>query len=273
MTHMNPQDIPTPVAARILDFFNRVRQVADITDTLIQDDPSDGPGRTIGPTLANRILRTRSETDFNRFDTLEQLDAIAGFGEGTWKDLAYTFGRTAAEAFRDNLYGNSLIFRGNWPVWIFEYPVEDEDQFEELAGKETAYRAFIAAKLEEIAQQEEVEESLAESAISGLREAYIERFEDPTLSAVTFAGWFYRMDPGNWFSFDRMVEQTSAYFDYHVPKYSFQQMNYNTLLEFVAFKGIPGTIIQPAGIAAPDLITIVNYPERSITIWMSTLYD
>jgi len=273
MTHMNPQDIPAPVAARILDFFNRVREVADITDTLIQDDPSDGPGRTIGPTLANRILRTRSQTAFNRFDNLDQLDAIAGFGEGTWKDLAYTFGRTAAEAFRDNLYVNNLLFRENWPVWIFEYPIEDREEFDELGFNEAIYRDFISTKLKEISQQEPVVDSLAESAISDLKEAYIERFEDSTLSAVSFAGWFYRMDPGNWFSFDRMLEQTSAYFDYHVPKYSFQQMNYNTLLEFVAFKGIPGTIIQPAGTAAPDLITIVNYPERSITIWMSTLYD
>ncbi len=100
---MNTKDIPNPVAVRILDFFNRVRRVTDITDTLIQDDPSDGPGNTIGPTLAARILRTRSEQPFNRFDNLEQLDAIAGFGEGTWQDLVYTFGRTAAEAFRDNL--------------------------------------------------------------------------------------------------------------------------------------------------------------------------
>ncbi len=270
---MKVQEIPTRVAVRILDFFNRVRQVSDITDTLIQDDPSDGPGRTIGRTLAARILRTRSEQQFNRFDNLEQLDAIPGFGEGTWQDLVYTFGRTAAEAFRDNLYVNELIYRENWPVWIFEYPIEDEEQFQELVDNESAYRSFISEKLAEIAKEEKVVESLAESASTDVCEAYTERFEDPTLSAVSFAIWFYRLDPGNWFSFDRMVEQTSAYFEYYYPRYSFQKMRFDTTLELVAFKGVPGTILQPAGIAAPDLMTVVNYPEQSITIWMTTLYD
>ncbi len=116
-------------------------------------------------------------------------------------------------------------------------------------------------------------ESLAESAIANVKTAYIERFEDPTLSAVTFAAWFYRLDPGNWFSFDRMFEQTLAYFEYYVPKYSFQEVRYGSTIELIAFKGVPGTIIEPAGTAAPDLVTAANYPEQSITVWMSSLYD
>ncbi len=270
---MKIQDISPEVAARILDFFNRVKEVSDITDTLIQDDPSDGPGSTIGPTLASRILRTRSETDFNRFENLEQLDAISGMGEGTWKDLVYTFGRTAAEAFRDNLYVNNILFRENWPVWFFEFPIEDQELFDELGFRDSTYREFVATKLEEIAGQEAVVESLATSAISDAKEAPLDRFQDPILSALSFAIWFYRMDPGNWFSFDRMYAQTTAYFDYHTPRYAFQKRNFNTLLEFVAFKGIPGTILEPAGIAAPDLVTTLNYPEQSITIWMTTLFD
>ncbi|MEL7119449.1 MAG: hypothetical protein AAFO07_08415 [Bacteroidota bacterium] len=270
---MNVQDIPSNVGIQILNFFNRVKVVSDITDTLIQDDPSDGPGRTIGTTLAARILRTRSEQEFNQFMNLEQLDAISGFGKGTWKDLVYTFGRKAAEAFRDNLYVNNVISKENWPVWIFEFPFEDKESFQEVVDDEANYRAFISQKLGEITRKEEVIDSLAEKAINGVKEAYIERFEDPTLSAHSFTIWFYRLDPANWFSFDRMNEQTSAYFDYYVPKFSFQRMRFDTLIEFVAFKGVPGTIIKPAGSAAPDLLTTINYPEKSVTIWMSTLYD
>ncbi len=272
---MNLQDIPTHVAARILDFFNRVKVVNDITNTIIQDDPSDGPGKTIGPTLAGRILGTRSELESNLFDNLEQLDAIQGFGEGTWKDLVYTFGRTAAEAFRDNLYANNIIYRENWPVWFFEFPIDDFEQFDILTFDDTAYRTFVSEKLAEIAQQEEVVESLAESAITGAKEAPLDRFQDLTLSSVSFDIWFYRLDPGNWFSFDRMLEQTSAYFEYYERRYPFQDIpsgNY-TLIELVTFKGIPGTMIDPAGIAAYDLITTLNYPEQNVTIWMSTLYD
>jgi len=270
---MNTQDIPTSVAARILDFFNRVNVVNDITHTIIQDDPSDGSGNSIGPTLAGRILRTRSEQEFNRFENLEELDAISGFGEGTWKDLVYTFGRTAAEAFRDNLYVNNIIYPENWPVWFFEFPIEDDELFDVLGFDDAAYRSFVSEKLAEIAQQEEVVQSLAESAIEGVKVAPMDRFQDPTLSSVSFDIWFYRLDPGNWFSFDRMLEQTSAYFEYYDTKYSFQEMRYDTLIEFVAFNGVPGTMMNPAGIAANDLVTALNYPERNITIWMTTLYD
>ncbi len=272
---MNPQDIPSSVAARILNFFNNVQQVSDITNSVIQDDPSDGPGGTIGPTLASRILKTRSEQEFNRFDNLDQLDAISGFGQGTWKDLTYTFGRTAAEAFRNNLYANNIIYPENWPVWFFEFPIEDKELFEELSFNDTAYRTLVSEKLAEIAQEEEVVESLAESAITGVKEAHLERFQDTTLSAVTFDIWFYRLDPGNWFSFDSMLEQTTAYIEYYQRNYSFQDIpsGEDIMLELVSFKGVPGTIMNPAGIAADDLITILNYPERNLTIWMSTLYD
>lgn len=270
---MNIQDIPNRIAVRILDFFNRVKQVSDITDTLIEDDPSDGPGRTIGATLAARILRTRSEQAFNRFDNLAQLDAIKGFGEGTWKDLVYTFGRTAAEAFRDSLYVNNVIFKENWPIWIFEYPIEDKEKFEELTFDEKQYRAFIAEKLTEITQTHDTVEILAEQAIAGVKENYMERFEDPIMSALTFAIWFYRLDPGNWFRFETMQEYTTAYFEYYYPRYSFQETRYDWNMELIAFKGVHGTIIKPAGIAARDLITIANYAEQSVTIWMSTLYD
>jgi hypothetical protein len=271
--NMNTQDISKRTALRILNFFNRVKHVSDITDTLIQDDPSDGPGRTIGPVLAARILNARAALEFKQFENLGQLDAIPGFGEGTWKDLVYTFSRTAAEAFRDNLYANNIIYKENWPVWFFEYPIEDKEQFEELTFNESAYRNFISEKLAEIAQEADVVDSLAQTAINGVKDAHMERFEDITLSSLSFAIWFYRLDPENWFSFDRMEEQTRAYFEYYVPQYPFQQMRYDTLLELIAFKGIPGTIMDPAGIAASDLITIANQPEQSITIWMSTLYD
>ncbi|MCI5080295.1 MAG: hypothetical protein MRY78_01315 [Saprospiraceae bacterium] len=270
---MKINDIPNHVAVRILDFFNRVKYVTDITDTLIEDDPSDGPGNTIGATLAARILRVRSKFPFNRFETLEQLDAIQGFGEGTWKDLVYTFGRTAAQAFRDGLYVNNIIYRENWPVWCFEFPIEDKEQFEELEGNETAYRNFIAQKLAEIAEQEEVHEGLATQAIEGVKEAHIDRFEDATLSALTLGMWFYRVDPGNWFSIDRIYEETLEYFEYFYPKYPFQAYSYNNLLTMVAFNGVPGNIIMPTGITANDLITVINYPEQSITIWMAALYD
>lgn len=70
-----------------------------------------------------------------------------------------------------------------------------------------------------------------------------------------------------------MNEQTMAYFEYYRPKYSFQKRNYGWPMDFVSFKGIPSTILKPAGIAAPDMSVVVNYPENNITIWMTTLFD
>jgi hypothetical protein len=258
---------------RILAFFNQVQQVSDIMDTLIQDDPADGPGRTIGPALAARILKVRAEQDAGQFDTLEQLDAIPGFGAGIWKDLVYSFGRTAAEAFRDSLYVNNVIYRENWPVWIFEFPIENTEHFQELAGNEAAYRAFISEKLSDISQQGNVVDSLAQAAITGVKTAHIERFQDEILSALSFGIWFYRLDPGNWFSFERMYEQTLAYFQYYVPRYAFQQIYYSMPIELITFKGVPGNIMNPSGIIAPDLVTVLDHQAQRVTIWMGTLYD
>ncbi|MCB0575738.1 MAG: hypothetical protein KDC61_14360, partial [Saprospiraceae bacterium] len=82
--------------------------------------------------------------------------------------------------------------------------------------------------------------------------------------ALAFALWFYRFDADNWFSFERMFQQTSALFGYHaVPLWE---------MEMRFFKGFKHRIFTKL-IAPPDLPVLVNYPEHKVTLWVSGLAD
>lgn len=257
--------IPVHLAQRILSFFNSAQQVSSITNSIIQDDPSDGPGNTIGPTLAARILRARKVLPRNRFTNLEELDAIPGFGTGTWDDLIYTFGPTAGETFRRKMYEEHVIFESNWPLWLFEYPIEDPKEFQELATDDLKFRAFIGQQLEQICATEGAQKEHCAQALEAVSTNYLDAFTNSTQEAAhAMALWFYRFDADNWFSYEQVFEQTQAYFSFY-PDYPWE-------MDLRFFKGIESTLIEP-GITVSDLPIVINYPEQSISVWMSTLYD
>ncbi len=265
MSSYKIDSIPEHVANRILSFFNSAWQVSNITNSIIRDDPSDGPGNTIGSTLAARILRTRRGLPTGRFTNLEELDGISGFGTGTWEDLVYTFSKTAAETFRENMYENQVIYKENWPLWLFQYEIEDKETFQKLAYEEQTYRTFIGEQLAKICEMDEAQETLCTDALERVQTTYIDTYTNSTPEAAhAFALWFFRYDADNWFSYDRVFEQTEAYFS-HYPGDPWE-------MDLRFFKGIPSTLIEP-GITVDDLATVVNFPEQTITIWMSTLYD
>lgn len=259
-------NIPTWVANRILGFFNRVQSIDEIVNGPIKDDPSDGAGRTIGPTLAARILRERNNLRWRRFREFEEFDAIPGVGEGTLKDLVYSFGTSAAQAFQDRMYNDNIIFRENWPLEYFQTTFDDQKAFNELVNDEIAMRAWIVAKVKEIAIEREVEEKKIDEMANVLSSAYIDSYSNSTPAAgYALALWFYEFDADNWFSWERIQEPTTAYFSHHD--------GYPWEMELKFFKGFNQLGIIRPGITPDDLPVVVNWPERAITLWFSALYD
>jgi len=261
-------EMPAWVANRILGFFNRANTVKDIVDGTIKDDPSDGPGRTIGRTVAHRILRTRNELrPFRRFTEFEQLDRIPGIGEGTIKDLVYTFGIPAAQAFRDRMYSDSIIYEANWPLEFFRYEIEDLEAFNELASNETAFREWLVQRVGELCGERQVKEKDCDSMLEDLREAYLDKYFNGTPAAgYALALWFYQFDADNWFSWDRIQEVCIDYFNHHGGAYPWE-------MELRLMRGFTQRgIIQP-GITPDALPVVFNWPEQCITIWFSALYD
>lgn len=254
------------IANRILTFFNQAQDVSDILDGTIMDDPTDGPGRTIGPRLAARILRERNKLQRRRFTDFEQLDSIRGVGEGTIKDLVYTFGVPAAEAFRRSMY-DGVIFEENWPLEYFRAQFEDIEVFNKLVNDEKTFRKWVAEQIGKISDEREVKKEDRDAMQEMIRTAYIDTYHN-TIPAPGYALalWFYEFDADNWFSWEQIQEETLEYFDYHMDSHPWD-------MELRFFRGfLQRGIIRP-GITPPDLPVIVNWPERVITIWVSALYD
>lgn len=262
---MSDPAFPTWVANRILGFFNQAKSVEDITNGTIKDDPSDGPGRTIGATLAARILRERGQLPRRRFTEFEQLDNINGVGEGTIKDLVYTFGTNAAQAFQDAMY-NGTIFRNNWTLEFFRTEFEDRTSFLTLANDMEKFRAWVVEKVKALGEERGASEKDIELMQDNLKNTYIDTYFNTTMAPdYALALWFYEFDADNWFGWEQIQKQTSGYFAHH--------SGYPWEMDLRFFKGFRQRGIIRPGITPDDLPVVVNWPEQVITIWVSALYD
>lgn len=255
---------PTWVINQILGFFNQVRSVDEIINGPIKDDPSDGAGRTIGPSLAARILREKNALPRRRFTDFEQFDRIKGVGEGTIRDLVYSFGTPAAQAFQDRMY-DGTIFQENWTL-EFSRTTFESQEFNELVRDEVAFRAWVVEKVREIGVSRGVSEEQEAKMTGNLLTTYIDSYSNVIPApGYALALWFYEFDADNWFGWEQIQKQTDSYFSYH--------LGYPWEMELRLFKGFQQQGIIRAGIAPDDLPVVVNWPEKSIAIWFSALYD
>ena len=266
-TSDKPKSHPQWVLNRIMGFFNQARSVEDLLDGTIKDDPADGSGNTMGPTLAARILRERSALPRRRFTEFSQLDSIQGVGNGTLDDLFYTFNVTAAQAFQKSMYDSNTIYRDNWPLEYFRTTFDDPSTFNDLVNNEALFRTWVADKIAAICAEKGVSESDCEHMITQINTAYIDSYHNTTQApGYALALWFYKFDADNWFSWLGIQTQCVQYFNHHMGGFPWA-------MELRFFKGFRQKGIMPAGINPPDLPVVVNWPEQAITIWVSTLYD
>jgi len=254
---------PDWVNNRIVGFFNRVKNADEITNG-VSDDPSCGGGYGIGNLLAVKILKQRNTLPARRFRTIDQLMEIKGLGKDKLKDLVHSLGTSAAEFFKTGLYENGIIYKENWPVEYFSFPIKDKKTFQTIANNDGELRAFVSSSISKISRSKRVKSAAHEAMVEQVESAYIDSYQNGTEEAlIAMALWFYRFDADNWFSFDQMLMATRGYFDYHsVPVW---EMN----LKF--FKGFEHRILN--GSTPKDLPVVVNHPEKTITIWTAALND
>ena len=260
-------DIPQWVQQRILGFFNRARNIDMILDGTIQDAPSDGQGRTLGPTLAARILRTKHSLPRRRFSDLSQLDAIRGVGPNTLQDLVYSFGRHADETFRSAMYDSNTIYATNWPLEFFRTPIEDRAAFEAIARDPELLRSFVRDRVAAIAQDQALAAATRDAMLQEVEAAYLDFYSNSTPEAgYAIALWFYQFDADNWFSWERIQAQTLRYFEHHMAANIWQ-------MDIYLFRGFVNRGLVRAGITQAALPVVVNWAEQTVTIWASALYD
>jgi hypothetical protein len=249
---------------RILRFFNSAQSAFEIVKG-IKDDPGDNETSAFTTKLAKRILEVRGQMPSFRFDSLEQIDAIQGVGPDKIEDLMYTFGRPAAEAFEANLFEKGVLY-SNWTVIRYEHTSDTEEAYRAIVDDPTAFRTVVhqlATRAAMAIQDVELEE--AEQATSSVSTDYIDIYNNNIPEgALAFALWFFRVDADNWFSFNRILAETTLFFDYHSNPYS--------SMELRLFKGFNNAALINL-ITPKDLAVTVNDAERVITLWVVGLAD
>lgn len=258
------QEMTPGTANRIVRFFNSVQSAFEIVKG-VKDDPGDNETAVFTTKVAKRILEVRNSLPSFRFDSIEQIDAIPGVGPDKIEDLAYTFGRPASEAFESNLFDKSLLHE-NWTVIRYEYVSETDEAHRTLVDNPTAFRnavhlLAVRAAMETQGYGSEEAGQVTSSVLTDYMDTYTNSHPE---AALAFALWFFRVDADNWFSFDRMLTETTWYFDYHSDPYS--------PMELRLFKGFNNNAFLHL-ITPKDLAITVNDAERVITLWVVGLAD
>ena len=260
-------DIPMWIQGRIVAFFNKARNVGDVLDGTIKDDPANGPGKTIGPTLAARILREKSKYNNRRFSDLKQIDDVRGVGPDTMRDFVYSFGTNADQFFQDSMYDNGVIYRENWPLEFFRYTIDDKEEFETIANDQEKIREIVAAQVAKVSDEKGVSEENRDLMVADVNTAYMDYYHNSTqIAGYAFAVYFYDFDADNWFSWERIQEQTLGYFDFNMNVYPW-------FMELYLFRGFTNRGIISPGISPDALPVVVNHAEQTITFWITALYD
>lgn len=258
-------EVPSWVEARILTFLNRANSVSDITDDPeLVDNPDNGvDGSTIGATVAQRLLDRRGRLPWRRYTRVAELEGIAGFGEDKFRDLVYSFGKPAADAFRQMMFGG--VIHNNWQLEPITEQYSDHKNFEAVVNNESAFRQRVSYLMRSAWIGDGMDAQLAEAKRMLLYQSYLETFDIEHYGAIEFAFFFYQFDADNWFSFDRVREVCERYLSYY--------SNWQYRQELRMFKGFNKVGTQSTSTTQGTLPVVVNYGERAITIWRVQLFD
>ena len=250
------------VAARILDFLNRAENAQAIVDG-IQDDPNSGSDNAgIGETVAQRIIDKKATLQFGRYNKLEDLEDIQGLGTDKVKDMVYSLGITAAQAFRDNLY-NGILFE-NWVLHEDRVEFEDEAAFKAVADNGSNLVNLVI-------ERRFGENNFSQSAEAvALRSSFVETYDIADFGSHALALYFYQFDSDNWFSYDRMRTACEQYLSHHPIIPGFQ---YRPDQKLMLFKGFRDNRFSATSNTMGILPVVANYAECAITIWRAELND
>lgn len=262
---------PEWVLQRVLDFLNRVQSADEIREG-IQDDPGTTTGDPnndtrdygIGATVAQRIIDQRNSLPGRRFRSITQLNGIQGLGADKAHDMIYTMGMSADEAFKRSMY-NGVVFEANFDLDYHYAHFLDEESFVHAMNDHGTLTRTVGQILFDAVLRRTNDRVLANTARNYLNACWMEETNSAHQASYYFAYWFYRFDSDNWFSFDRVRQETEKYLEYY--------SQHNHRLELRFFKGFEQHGLLAEAITVPDLPVVINYAERRVTIWGAGLRD
>lgn len=251
------------ILKRILTNLNGFETAAEISAGVRNNPLSGLGGYDIGTKVAQRIIDRRSEFSSNQFTSIGQLKAIPGLGEDKFQDLVYSFGVSAADLFRNEMY--EKVIGHNWNLTFHRERFEDQDEFLSLVDDRSALREWMIYSISELAEQRTGNSHVFEQVTAGVASSSIQEYTSGHVASYALALWFYRFDQDNWFQFETVREVAELYLDYFK-----NPMERTELRMFYGFNN-QGLLAQPLTVSG--LPVVVNYAERAITIWSAELID
>ena len=262
---------PAYVLRRIINFLNEAKTFQDIMEG-IRDDPSvttgddpDYKDYAIGETVARRILEHRQSLPRRRFSAITELNGIQGLGPDKFRDMIYSLGKPAAEAFQESMY-DGVISKNNFDLEFFVRDFENESEFQEIQNCRSKFIELVGEMVEEVVTQKHNRKA-GIAAGRYVKQCWLERADHKHSGSHYFAYWFYRFDADNWFSFDQVRLEAEKYIYYYSPS----PPGHDITLHF--FKGFENAGLLADAITPDDLPVMINEAEKRVTMWVGSLRD
>ncbi|MCB9234965.1 MAG: hypothetical protein H6581_25145 [Bacteroidia bacterium] len=244
---------------RIFSFFNQANSYLDLTLGLLKDDPANGHGYVLGQVVAERILERRASLPGNRFDQLSQFDHIHGLGEDKIRDIIYSLGMPADEAFRNAMFEE--VLSDEWRLDFHAIQVEDEGEFMSLVNDPEKFKRRITREVGMYAVKRFQDPTAPHKARKRMAQSYAECFPSGNIGSFAFALWFFRFDLYAGFTFDQIQEVTESYLNF----FPFR----DNQIELRLFKGFQNQGLLSYESTVTDLPVVVNFAEQRITLWVA----
>lgn len=163
---------------------------------------------------------------------------------------------SAACAFRDQMYADvirdNFVLRGH-SCWL------SEAVFTEVATQRARLRTLVKSFARDVFG------TLTPRARHQLATTYVEPFESGFLGAYALGLWFLHFDEDNWFSLEAVHTKTRAYLA--------SAATMEERLELRLFKGFDNRVFVPEGVVVRDLPVVLNFAQRTLTLWTCRLDD
>lgn len=207
--NQNKNEITGWAAKRLLGLFNKAAIAADISHHIMLRP--DDTRYCFGDKVAQRIIDKRNGLPGMRFQSLAQLDGIAGLGPVKMGEALDIMAVPAAEAFRTMMYRH--VLRETWILGHHSVRIEEEGRFLDLVQDSKLFMEFVAAQAELIAKDRYQAASRVKME-NALQRAPLEVHEEGDVAAHAFALWFYKITADSWFSYEQVHRQAAAYLDF-----------------------------------------------------------
>lgn len=219
----------------------------------------------IGDTVAQRIIEHRSQLPTFRYESLDQLQDIPGFGQDKLDDLVTLLDKPADVYFQERMQRN--VLPENFPLSFAQITFENEEAFQEAASNTSLFSNLVAEQVARSLQNDDnTTFQVPLLAAEILKKSYLDIIDQDYLAPYEMANWFYAFDADNWFSYERVFSECAHYLE--------GANLYTDRRELRIFRGFPTNLtLASRGISPQRLPVVLNFEEKLITLWWASLFD